>query len=184
MTGTEITVAPIANTPAKATVRTRRASKALDKAKALGTGVAVATPAKPKQGTSKRYGYAVTPLVLNQKKIAQALSLLKSGSKPARAAATMECTVGQYAFYCMLGGVTPVGGTVPNHGYQGNTPGAPQTPEALAKYVAGARKAGRSWGWLAAATRTSETTVRNAYEAATGQKHSDTGVGAWASRRA
>lgn len=185
---TVATVAPLASTPAKATVRTRRAANALAKAKGNGTGVALAKASKPAKGskpaTPAKANYNVVPLVVNPKRVASALALYKAGSKPARAAGTLGCTVGQYAMLCMLGGTTPLGGTVPQHWYGSGKPGAPATPLALAKYVAGARAAGRSWGWLAAATRTTEGTVRAAYQCGTGQHHSTTGVGAWAHRNA
>lgn len=186
-TTTVATVAPLANTPAKATVRTRRANSALAKANTGSVAVAKhskapkATPATPK---ARAANFVPVPLVVNPKRVAAALAQYKAGAKPARAAGVLGCTVGQYAMLCMLGGTTPLGGNVPNHAYGSKAPGAPATPLALAKYVGGARAAGRSWGWLAAATRTTEGTVRAAYQCHTGQHHSTTGVGAWAHRNA
>ncbi|HEX4189228.1 MAG TPA: hypothetical protein VHY83_15145 [Solirubrobacteraceae bacterium] len=45
-------------------------------------------------------------------------------------------------------------------------------PAKLARAVARDRKAGRSWGWLAARYGITETSCRRAYEAATGQPFS------------
>lgn len=188
-TGTTVaTVAPLANTPAKATVRTRRAANAAHKGM-VATLKAGKAPAKRNNtgttGTTHKPGsYAVQPLVVNAKRVQAALAQYKGGAKPARAASVLGCTTGQYAMLLMLGGTTPLGGTVPNHAYGSKAQGAPGTPAALATYVARGRAAGLSWGNLAARTRTTEPCVRAAYTAATGQHHSTSGVGAWAQRNA
>lgn len=175
---------------AKVAVATRRANTAAARQR-KGAIAVQGTPAKAPAkrnntgGTARKPGtYNVVPLVVNGKRVAAALAQYKGGSKPARAAGNLGCTVGQYAMLCMLGGTTPLGGTVPNHAYGSKATGAPGTPATLATYVRNGRNAGRSWGWLAAATRTTEGTVRAAYTAATGNHHSATGVGAWAHRNA
>lgn len=183
-TGTTVaTVAPVANTPAKAAVRVRRANTALAKA---GSAPLATTKRTKRNNTSTpakaTASFVPVPLVVNAKYVAAALAQYKAGAKPARAASVLGCTVGQYAMRCMLGGTTPLGGTVPAHHYGSGKPGAPGTPAALATYCAKGRAAGRSWGWLAAATRTTEGTVRTAYQVATGKAHNTSGVGAWQHR--
>lgn len=98
--------------------------------------------------------FTVTPLTFEAKLVEQVLSRRERGESISAIATALKTSPGRVAMAELVGTTDRV---------------VIEDPAKLARTVAKDRKAGRSWGWLAARYGVTEGTARAAFTAATGQ---------------